>query len=181
MTKILQFKEALTSKLVSSTVLQSLQHWTGTIPVTEFLSAEIDPEHAGGADFCKQYGIPISEGANCIIVEASRADTLTLAACLVPVNCSRTDFNGIVRKELNARRVSVAPLDEVLRMTQMEYGSITVIGLPESWPILIDSSFVSVQRLVIGSGLKKSKLSLPGSALTELPNVKILNGLCIAC
>ncbi len=35
--------------------------------------------------------------------------------------------------------VSVAPLEYVLEKTEMEYGSITPIGLPIEWEILVDS------------------------------------------
>jgi len=140
--------------------------------------AEIDPKYMGGSDLCKYYDIPEHRGANCVIVEGIRGQTKTFAACLVPVSCERIDFNGIVRKYLNARRVSLAPLDIVLRETGMEYGSITALGLPKSWKILIDPTLLPLERIVLGSGLQKSKLSLPGKALLHLPHSHVLEGLC---
>lgn len=81
----------------------------------------------GGIDLCQYYEVPEDKGANCVIVEGIRGDNKTMAACLVPVNCKKADFNRVVRKQLNARRVSLAPLDYVLKETNMEYGSITVV------------------------------------------------------
>jgi prolyl-tRNA editing enzyme YbaK/EbsC (Cys-tRNA(Pro) deacylase) len=83
----------------------------------------------------------------------------------------------LFKKQLDARVVSLAPLDYVLKQTQMEYGSITVIGLPSDWPIFVDSKLVKLTRVVIGGGLVKSKLSLSGKALSEVPNVIVIEGL----
>ncbi|HZX67455.1 MAG TPA: hypothetical protein VFE70_01170, partial [Candidatus Elarobacter sp.] len=51
------------------------------------------------------------------------------------------------------------------------------LGLPPDWPILIDAAVVAADRVVIGSGVRRSKLSLPGAALAELPNAVVLDGL----
>ncbi|MFA6160806.1 MAG: YbaK/EbsC family protein [Patescibacteria group bacterium] len=164
--------------LLAPPVSHTIQNWTGSTSVSDIWVAEIDPKYMDGVDLCKHYGIDQENGANCVIIEAVRGTEKTLAACLIPVNCTKADFNSIVRKHLNARRVSLASLDDVLKITKMEYGSITVVGLPESWPILIDPSVASLNRVIIGAGLQKSKLSLPGKALLELPNAYILEGLC---
>ena len=73
--------------------------------------------------------------------------------------------------------VSVAPLDYVLEKTKMEYGSINPIGLPEDWKLFIDPKVLEVERIICGSGLKKSKISLPSKYLLKLNNVKILENL----
>lgn len=112
----------------------------------------------------------------CVIVEGIRNDKRTLAACVALVGY-QMDFNGIIRKTLNARRVSVAPLSLVLQETNMEYGSITPFGLPQHWPILLDARVLDAPRIVIGSGLIKSKLSLPSKALASLPGAITLEGL----
>lgn len=140
--------------------------------------AEIDPAFAGGHEFCSHYQIPAHEGANCVIVEATRGEASLFAACLAPVGF-RIDFNGVVRKTLNARRISLAPLDQVLKMTGMEFGSITPIGIPQEWVILIDSRLLDTTHLVIGSGLVRSKLRLPTTTLTSLPQAKVIEGLAV--
>jgi prolyl-tRNA editing enzyme YbaK/EbsC (Cys-tRNA(Pro) deacylase) len=162
--------------LVSSSVYQAVSDWNGSTLATEFLVAEIDPAFAGGKELCEHYGVDPTEGANCIIVDAIRGEFIQTAACLVPVGL-RADLNGVVRKALNARRVSLAPLDRVLAETHMEYGSITPIGLPPTWTILVDASFMNKPRMIVGGGLRHSKMSFPVSVLRELSNGQIIEHL----
>ena len=138
---------------------------------TDIAVAEIDPMYAGGEELCAHYDIDPSIGGNCIIVEAKRAGRKWYAACLVPTG-SRIDLNGFVRKHLNARRVSLAPKDEAINLTSMEYGSINVVGLPNEWTILIDVSLIEKPTVIIGSGLVRSKLAISGSLLKDLPNAE---------
>lgn len=153
-----------------------LNNWRGAVPVGEIQVTEIDPEYADSDKFCRHYGVDPAAGANCVVVAAFRGGNRTFAACLVPVNC-RADLNNVARKRLDARRVSFAPLEEVIQETGMEYGGITPLGLPESYRILIDSRVAALGRLIVGGGYRKSKLSLPGKALAELPGAMIIEGL----
>jgi prolyl-tRNA editing enzyme YbaK/EbsC (Cys-tRNA(Pro) deacylase) len=57
----------------------------------------------------------------------------------------------------------------------MEYGGITPIGLPADWPIIIDSRVHATDKIIIGSGLRSSKLLVPGSLLASLPNSMVLD------
>lgn len=141
--------------------------------------AEIDPAFAGGTDFCDHYGVSPLNGANCVIVEGKRGDNVSTAACMTPVGY-RIDFNGAVRRHLGARRVSMASAERTLEESQMEYGSVTPVGLPSEWHILIDSRIVLVERLFIGGGLKNSKLCLPGALLERLPNAAVIEDLASA-
>ncbi len=45
----------------------------------------------------------------------------------------------------------------------MEYGGITPIGVPEGWPMLVDEAVAAQQWIIIGSGIRGSKLLIPGS------------------
>jgi prolyl-tRNA editing enzyme YbaK/EbsC (Cys-tRNA(Pro) deacylase) len=56
----------------------------------------------------------------------------------------------------------------------MEYGGITPIGLPPTWPILVDEVVAALDMIVIGSGIRGSKLALPGESAANLPNAEIL-------
>jgi prolyl-tRNA editing enzyme YbaK/EbsC (Cys-tRNA(Pro) deacylase) len=177
MTEDLQFEPAVNrTDLLPQSINELLKNWRGATPVEEILVAPIDAEFADSAKFCEHYGVDPKDGANCVVAVATRGENRTFAACLVPVNC-RADLNNAARKTLGAKRVSFAPLDEVLKETGMEYGGITPVGLPENYPILIDSRIAEMQRLIIGGGFRKSKLSIPGKALVELPNVIIVEGL----
>jgi prolyl-tRNA editing enzyme YbaK/EbsC (Cys-tRNA(Pro) deacylase) len=88
-------------------------------------------------------------------------------------------MNKIVRKQLNARRISLAKVEEVIEKTGMEYGSITPLGLPNSWPVLIDSRILLQEKIIIGSGKLQSKICLPTDLLVKLTNASIIEGLAI--
>lgn len=138
--------------------------------------AEIDSTFSDTAAFCQNYQVPLTQTVNCVILEASRADKTWLAACLV-LGSTRADVNGLARRTLSARKVSFALQDRAVAEVKMEYGAIGPIGLPEGMPILIDKVVVDCDYVVIGSGIRKSKLILPGKILAELPNVVILENL----
>lgn len=129
--------------------------------------AAIDPTIADTASFCKTYDIQESISANCIIVEAKRADKIWHAACLI-LATDMIDVNGKVRRFLDARKISFAPKDTALALTDMEYGGITPLGLPEGLPILIDNHVITHERVVIGGGLRSSKILIPTEVLTGL-------------
>jgi prolyl-tRNA editing enzyme YbaK/EbsC (Cys-tRNA(Pro) deacylase) len=151
-------------------------------PVRQYLdghSAEglwvsaIDPDLADTAGFCEHYDIGLDISANCVVVEARRADRTWYAACVV-LATTRADVNGIVRKRLDARKISFASMDTAVSLTGMEYGGITPIGLPSGWPILIDSGVMDQQRVVIGSGVRGSKLLASSAVLASLPGAEVL-------
>ena len=138
-----------------------------------FVSA-IDPDLADTAAFCEHYDIGMDVSANCVVVEARRADRTWYAACVV-LATTRADVNGVVRKHLGARKISFASMDDAVAHTGMEYGGITPVGLPLDWPILVDANVVDQQRVVIGSGIRGSKLLADTSVLASLPNAEVLD------
>lgn len=164
------------SDLLAPPVAAAVAAWSGPVPVGELRVAEIDPSVADTAAFCERYGVALEESANCVIVSARRAGEIRLAACIV-LATTRIDVNGLVRRHLGARRTSFAAPDVAIGETGMEYGGITPIGLPPGWPILVDAAVARSPRVVVGSGLRRSKLVLPGAALAGLPGAEILEGL----
>jgi prolyl-tRNA editing enzyme YbaK/EbsC (Cys-tRNA(Pro) deacylase) len=138
--------------------------------------AAIDPDLADTAAFCAEYGVGLEESANCVVLAGKRAGEVIYAACMV-LATTRADVNGLARKQLGVRKVSFAPMDEAVGLTSMEYGGITPVGLPADWPILVDRAVAEAPRVVIGSGVRGSKLWLPGAALAALPNAEVLDGL----
>jgi prolyl-tRNA editing enzyme YbaK/EbsC (Cys-tRNA(Pro) deacylase) len=138
--------------------------------------AEIDPGAADTAEFCARYGVGLQESANCVVVLARRGEERRLAACVV-LATTRADVNTLVRKHLGARRASFAPMEEAVAATGMEYGGITPVGLPPGWPLLVDAAVAKADRVVVGSGLRRSKLWLPGAVLAGLPGAEVLDGL----
>ena len=135
--------------------------------------SEIDPGLADTAAFCEHYEIGLDVSANCVVVEARRADRVWFAACVV-LAITRADVNGIVRKHLGARKISFAQMDAAVSLTGMEYGGITPVGLPDDWPILVDRNVIDQDRVIIGSGIRGSKLLAATEVLASLPNAEVL-------
>ena len=137
--------------------------------------AEIDPDLADTAEFCERYGIALAESANCVVVAGRRGGETRFAACVV-LATTRADVNGVVRRQLDVRKASFAPVDVAVAETAMEYGGITPIGLPDGWPVFLDAAVAATPRVVIGSGVRRSKLALTGDMLRRLPGVTLLEG-----
>jgi prolyl-tRNA editing enzyme YbaK/EbsC (Cys-tRNA(Pro) deacylase) len=135
--------------------------------------SEIDPALADTAAFCEHYDIGLDVSANCVVVEAKRADRVWYAACMV-LATTRADVNGIVRKHLDARKISFAAMDTAVSLTGMEYGGITPVGLPADWPILVDQSVAEREHVIIGSGVRGSKLLAAPDVLSALPSAEVL-------
>ena len=138
--------------------------------------AEIDPGLADTAAFCERYGVAPAQSANCVVVTGRRDGQPRYAACLV-LATTRADVNGLARRQLDVRKASFAPMDEAVSLTGMEYGGITAIGLPAGWPVLIDAAVAAAPMVVVGSGLRRSKLAVAGAALARLPGAAVLDGL----
>jgi prolyl-tRNA editing enzyme YbaK/EbsC (Cys-tRNA(Pro) deacylase) len=133
----------------------------------------IDPDLADTAAFCEHYDIGLDVSANCVVVEARRADRVWYAACVV-LATTRADVNGIVRKHLGARKISFAPMDSAVTLTAMEYGGITPVGLPDDWAILVDTNVIDREKVIVGSGIRGSKLLVATDVLRSLPNAEVL-------
>lgn len=138
--------------------------------------AEINPDLSDTAAFCAEYQVGMNQAANCVILEAKRGDNTWFAACVI-LGSTRADVNGMARRTLDARKVSFAPMEKAVTESAMEYGAITLIGLPQSWSILVDQAVADSEYVIVGSGIRKSKLVLPGGLFVSLPNVQILSGL----
>jgi prolyl-tRNA editing enzyme YbaK/EbsC (Cys-tRNA(Pro) deacylase) len=135
--------------------------------------APIDPELADTAAFCAAYQVPPQISANCVVVAGRRGEVSTMAACMV-LATHRADVNKTVRKHLDVRKISFASMDEAVAQTGMEYGGITPIGLPDGWPILVDPATVEPEWVVVGSGIRGSKIIMSGPALARLPSAEVL-------
>jgi prolyl-tRNA editing enzyme YbaK/EbsC (Cys-tRNA(Pro) deacylase) len=138
--------------------------------------AEIDPALADTAEFCAAHGSPLDGSANCVVVAGRRGEDTRYAACLV-LATTRADVNGLVRRRLSARKASFAPMDDAVALSGMEYGGITPIGLPADWPILVDAAVAAADAVVIGSGIRGSKLALPGELAARLPGAEVVEHL----
>jgi prolyl-tRNA editing enzyme YbaK/EbsC (Cys-tRNA(Pro) deacylase) len=138
--------------------------------------AEIDPEASETANSQRLYQLPPDSLANCVIVGGKREGVERFAACVIAFT-TRADVNGVVRRRLDVRKASFLPMGRAVELTGMEYGGINPIGLPEGWAILVDHRVVETAVILIGSGVRQSKLLLPGSLLAQLPQAETSHGL----
>ncbi len=140
------------------------------------LVAEIDPGLADTAAFCAAYDVGLDISANCVVLAAKRSGATQLAACLV-LATTRADVNGLARRTLEARKASFAAMDAAVAETGMEHGGITPVGLPPGWPLLVDAAVAATERVIVGSGVRRSKLLLPGALAASLPRAQVVEGL----
>lgn len=155
--------------LLAPPVLATLQGWehAGAVRV-----AEIDPDLADTAALVEATGAPASIMANCVVVVGRRGEVEKVAACVV-LATTRADVNGLVRRRLDARKASFLNHDAAVSGSGMEFGGITPVGLPRAWQVLVDVAVLDVEDAVIGSGLRRSKLALPGWLIAQLPGAEV--------
>jgi prolyl-tRNA editing enzyme YbaK/EbsC (Cys-tRNA(Pro) deacylase) len=160
-------------ELLGVPVRAALEAWEHASAV---LVAEIDPEFADTAAMSEKYECPLDAGANCVVVMGKRAGDERIAACVVRAD-TRADVNTVVRKALDVRKCSFLDHDRAVEETGMEYGGITPIGLPGGWRLLVDELSTHIDLAIIGSGIRGSKLFIPGRLLGELPGAEIVTDL----
>lgn len=160
-------------ELVAPPVAAALAAWPGAAGVAV---VEIDPDLADTAAMSRAYDLPMDSGANCVLVAGRREGVERVAACLVRAD-TRADVNHTVKRLLDVRKPSFLPLERAVAESGMEYGGITPVGLPEGWRLLVDSRVADIEVAVIGSGLRRSKLLVPGALLVQLPGAEVVEGL----
>jgi prolyl-tRNA editing enzyme YbaK/EbsC (Cys-tRNA(Pro) deacylase) len=156
--------------LVAPPVADALRDWEGS---TEVGVVEIDPDLADTAALAAQFDLPMERNGNCVVVGGRRAGEERVAACVVPAD-TRADVNNLVKRRLDVRKASFLSTDQAVAQTAMEYGGITPVGLPEGWRVMVDSTLTSMPAVVIGSGVRRSKLLVPGELLGSLPRAEVV-------
>ena len=159
--------------LLAPPVVDALASWAHT---DEIAVVEIDPVVADTAAMSAAYDLPMTTGANCVVVAGRRDGEERVAACLVRAD-TRADVNNLVKRTLDVRKASFLAVDRAVGESGMEYGGITPIGLPAGWRVLVDRRVLDIDVAVIGSGVRRSKLLVPGRLLAELPRAEVVDGL----
>jgi prolyl-tRNA editing enzyme YbaK/EbsC (Cys-tRNA(Pro) deacylase) len=137
---------------------------------------EIDPSVSDTAATREVFELDAAVLANCVVVAGKREGVEKIAACVV-LSTTRADVNNAVKRLLDVRKASFLPMERAVELTGMEYGGITPIGLPAEWPILVDSRVAETDVVIVGSGVRRSKILLPGRLLAQLPNAQVVDGL----
>jgi prolyl-tRNA editing enzyme YbaK/EbsC (Cys-tRNA(Pro) deacylase) len=135
-----------------------------------------DPALADTAAFCDAYGYSLQESANTILV-AAKSDPPRYAACVALAD-RRLDVNGIVRRRLEARKVSFASAEATVNVTGMEIGGVTPFGLAAGVPLWIDAAVMEQERVIVGGGSRSIKIRVAPTALAALPGAEVVTDLC---
>jgi prolyl-tRNA editing enzyme YbaK/EbsC (Cys-tRNA(Pro) deacylase) len=160
-------------ELVADPVAALLATW----PHAEHVAVvEIDPALADTAAMTEAYDLPLVASANCVVVAGRRDGAERVAACVVRAD-TRADVNSLVKRTLDVRKASFLAMDRAVEESGMEYGGITPLGLPASWRLLVDTRVLDIDVAIVGSGLRRSKLLLPGRLLSELPGAEAVEDL----
>jgi prolyl-tRNA editing enzyme YbaK/EbsC (Cys-tRNA(Pro) deacylase) len=163
-------------ELLAPSVAEALDGWPHASSVAV---VEIDPDIADTAVMMEAYSLPMATGANCVVVAGRREGEERVAACVVRAD-TRADVNRVVKRTLDVRKLSFMSMERAVAESAMEYGGITPIGLPRAWRVLVDSSVLDMDVAIIGSGVRRSKLLLPGTLVGRLPSAEVVDGLSLA-
>ncbi|MFP3713920.1 YbaK/EbsC family protein [Puerhibacterium sp. TATVAM-FAB25] len=167
--------------LLAPSVLAALRGWAATDArvAAQVAVTEIDPEHADTATLNEVHALPPEASANCVVVAGRRGDDERVAACVVPAT-TFADVNNRVRRLLDVRKASFLPMDRATSESGMEHGGITPVGLPAGWRVLVDARVTAPGALALmGSGVRRSKLLVPGELLAALPGVEVVEDLAV--
>ncbi len=161
------------SDLLAPPVAAALAAWPGAAETGVF---EIDPDLADTAALTDAYGLPLTISANCVVVAGRRGGEERVAACVVRAD-TRADVNNRVKRLLDVRKASFLAMDRAVEESGMEYGGITPVGLPAAWRLFVDARVVEIDAAIVGSGVRRSKLVLPGRLLAQLPGAEVIDDL----
>ena len=173
-------------ELLAPSTSAAILRWALTDPrvADEVGVAAIDPDLADTAAMTAAYGLPLAASVNCVLVAGRREGTERVAAALVRAT-TRADVNNAVKRLLDVRKASFLPMDRATAESGMEYGGITPLGLPDGYRVLVDGRVALADpdagsTVVVGSGLRRSKIALPGDLLASAPGLEVVTGLALA-
>ena len=161
------------TELLAGPVATALSGWDRAAEVGVI---EIDPDLADTATLSEAYDLPMEASGNCVVVMGRRDGKERFAACVVRAD-TRADVNNLVKRTLDVRKCSFLAMERATEESGMEYGGITPLGLPSHWRVLVDASLLEQPLVVIGSGVRRSKLLVPGAVLADLPRAEVVEGL----
>ena len=127
---------------------------------------EIDTDLADTALFCENYGFPIEQSGNTIIV-ASKREPKLFAACVV-LATTKLDVNKCVRNLMGVSKASFASAEEMKELSGMEVGGVTPFSLPEEIRLYVDSRIMRLNWLILGGGGRDKKIKISPEVFQKL-------------
>ncbi|HEX7420018.1 MAG TPA: YbaK/EbsC family protein [Thermoanaerobaculia bacterium] len=126
---------------------------------------------ADTAAFCANYGVPIPDACNTIVV-ALKTTPKKYVACLVRAD-TKIDVNHKLAGAVGFKRISFASPEEAAQLSGQAIGGVTLVGLPDDVPVIIDTMVMERGSIIIGGGNRTSKVRVDPRELEKLPNVRI--------
>ena len=136
----------------------------------------IDPQYSDTDALNAHYALDPEATGNCVLVAGKRTGEERIAACVVRAP-DFADVNHVVKKRMDVRKASFLPVERAVEMSGMEYGGIMPVGLPEDWRLFIDGAVADRATVLIGSGVRHSKILVPGALLVALPGAERVENL----
>ena len=136
----------------------------------------IDPAYSDTEALNTRFALDPDATGNCVLVAGRRAGQERMAACVVR-SSDLADVNHVVKRLLDVRKASFVPMDRAVEESGMEYGAITPVGLPAPWRVLVDAAVAERDSVLVGAGVRQTKLILPGALLAALPGAQVVQGL----
>ncbi|MQG18811.1 MAG: hypothetical protein FI687_03445 [SAR202 cluster bacterium] len=137
---------------------------------------KIEPDFADTVDFCDQYGFPLENSGNTIIVASKKISPVKFCACLVKAS-TRLDVNGKVKELMNVSRLSFATPEQTTELTGMMVGGVTPLGLPNSIKVFVDQLVMDLEYVIIGGGNRTYKIKIDPDVFNGFSNFEIVDGL----
>ena len=161
-------------ELLAEPVHAGLTSWARSEPrvAAEVRVVAIDPALSDTSAFMAAYALAPEQSVNCVVVVGRRDGEERIAAVAVQAS-TRADVNNAVKRLLDVRKATFLSTERATAESTMEYGGITPVGLPAGWRFLLDSGAAAAGEIVIGSGVRRSKLLLPGELLAALPGAEV--------
>ena len=141
----------------------------------EFEIMDCDPNMADTQVFCKEYNIKLEDSVNAIIVKTKTGELKYVTCALLATN--KLNINNVIRKKLEARKVSFANAAETIKLTNMEIGGVTPFTLPDNLPIWIDSKIMDRDYIILGGGNRSSKIKISPKIFNFTNNTEIVENL----
>ena len=129
-------------------------------------------EWADTAEFCAHYGVAVSDACNTIVV-AMKTTPKQYVACLVRAD-TKIDVNHRLADAVAFKRMSFASTEEAAQLSGQAIGGVTLAGLPDDIPVLIDSMVMDRASIIVGGGNRTSKIRVDPHELEKLPNVRVV-------
>ena len=96
-----------------------------------------------------------------------------MAASKSSGSTTKLDVNHKVSKLMGIKRLSFASAEETKALTGQLIGGVTVFGLPEGMPLVVDGRVMEREWVIVGGGNRSTKVRLDPAELRKLPGMRV--------